>query len=96
MREVHKGPVGEKAVARAREGTRDPDAMDIGKVACTYCKKPGHAAAICYRKKAVDERQVKGLCFKCGKPGHVSKTCTSKRVAQVNETEDYIMSIPPL
>ena len=72
VREVHKGPVGEKAAAKAREAAKDPDTMDIGKVACTYCRKLGHLAAACYRKKTVDERRAKGFCFKCGKPEHVS------------------------
>ena len=38
VREVHKGPVGEKAAARAREATRDPNTMEIGKVSCSYCQ----------------------------------------------------------
>jgi hypothetical protein len=52
-------------------GSRKPEVTPSR--TCTFCRKTGHIARDCYKKRNLDRER---LCYRCEQKGHVARNCT--------------------
>ena len=69
-------------------GKKSGRTSSVARPTCEYCKKVGHTADVC-RKKKKDNGETptgtfKGECSNCGKKGHKRKDCRQPKAAPTN------------